>query len=341
MTGHDTPSGAVVTCALYEPGRQRPELLPLHRAVAAVRAKRDRFVWVGLHAPRAGRFQSVADAFDLHPLAVEDALHAHQRPKLERYGSTLFLVLKSAVVAQHDDILSDTEDDLVASGEVMVFMGEGFIVVVRHGPSSHLVGVRKRLGARPELLAHGAAAVLWALTSTLVDQYLEVAQWLAARVDQAEADTYTAERGRDIGRIYQLKRELLNLRRAVAPLEAPLRQLADPQMSGGDTAIAHALRDVLGRHTHATEQITALVHIVDATLSLALARTREQQNDGLRRISAIAAIIAVPVMVAGVYGMNFVHVPEHLWVFGYPLVIGATVLACSLIYRAFRRRHWL
>ncbi|MFF3577631.1 magnesium and cobalt transport protein CorA [Streptomyces mirabilis] len=348
MTASNTPPtpppprsnpDSVVDCALYEHGKRRPGLLPLQQAMTACHATPDSFVWIGLHEPTEDQLQSVARAFGLHPLAVEDALTAHQRPKLERYDDTLFLVMRTALYVEHEHLTATSE--IVDTGEIMAFMGKGFIVVVRHGPSRQLTGVRRTLESRPELLAHGPAAVLHAIADTVVDQYLEVVTAVETDVDEAEGSTFAPQQAHDIRRIYQLKRELLQLRRAVAPLAGPMRELAEGRLPGVDKDIATYLRDVSDHLTQAAERITTLCEVTDTALSLALAQTGVQQNSDMRRISAIGALIAVPIGIVGVYGMNFKHMPELHWTFGYPLVILGIIVICTVIYRAFRRNGWL
>ncbi|MGW7406582.1 magnesium and cobalt transport protein CorA [Streptomyces sp. NPDC054833] len=341
MTAHSIPSQPVpvVDCALYEYGRRRPGLLPLDEAMDAARSTPGAFVWIGLHAPTTDQLQVVARAFALHPLAVEDALDAHQRPKLERYDDTLFLVLRTAVYLEHDELTPTT--DIVGSGEIMAFAGRDFIVVVRHDPSEHLGPVRTRLEADPERLAHGPVAVLHAIADSVVDQYLDIVTALEADADVVENDAFSPAAGHDVGRIYQLKRELVELRRIVAPLAQPLRDLAERRVPGVDRELAAYFRDVADHLTQATERVAALTELVDNALSMALAQTGIQQNHDMRRISAMAALIAVPVMIAGIYGMNFDHMPELRWLLGYPMMLVATATVVTLIYRVFRKKRWL
>ena len=341
MTSHGTPSqpASVVDCALYEDGRRRPGVLPLPEAMAAARESSGGFVWIGLREPTTDQLQVVADAFGLHPLAVEDAVKAHQRPKLERYDDSLFLVLKTAVYVAHEHLTQTSE--VVSTGEIMIFTGPGFIVVVRHGDSPDLAGVRHDLENRPDLLAHGPAAVLHAIADTVVDQYLDVVDAFGTDVDQLETDVFAPERTDDAPRIHQLKRELLELRRAVAPLTQPLEELTTARVPGVDPAIAAYLRDVGDHLTQATERVHAYNELLDGILSANLAQLGIRQNTDLRRISAVAAIIAVPTLIAGIYGMNFDHMPELSWTFGYPAVLIVMAVVCALIYRAFRRNGWL
>ncbi|MGW7407357.1 magnesium and cobalt transport protein CorA [Streptomyces sp. NPDC054833] len=341
MTAHSTPGQPVpvVDCALYEYGRRRPGHLPLDEALDAARTTPGGFVWIGLHTPTADQLQIAARAFGLHPLAVEDALNAHQRPKLERYDDTLFLVLRTAVYLEHDALTPTT--DIIGTGEIMAFTGRDFIVVVRHDPSEHLGGVRRRLEAEPEQLALGPVAVLHAIADSVVDQYLDVVTALETDADEIENDAFSPDITHDVGRTYQLKRELLELRRTVVPLAQPLRDLAERRVPGVDKGLAPYFHDVADHLAQAAERVNALTELVDNALSMALAQTGIQQNHDMRRISAVAALIAVPVMIAGIYGMNFDHMPELRWRFGYPLVLGVIAVACFLLHRGFKRNGWL
>ncbi|MFH8348992.1 magnesium and cobalt transport protein CorA [Streptomyces sp. NPDC018045] len=297
------------------------------------------FVWVGLHAPAAGRLHSIAEAFGLHPLAVEDALHAHQRPKLERYGSTLFLVLKT--VARGAPGRTVPAGEPAESGEFLIFAGPGFIVVVRHGCAPALGGVRRHLEAHPQRLAHGPAAVLHAIADTVVDQYLDAVTSLEAETEDVEARAFSPGGGHDIARVHRLKRELTALRRIAVPLLQPLRRLAERRLPGVDKDTATYFRDVHDHLTRATERLTVLTELVDTALTLTLTHTGLQQSTDLRRISAAAALIAVPIAIFGIYGMNFGHMPELRWILGYPMVVTATTAICALIHHAFRRSGWL
>ncbi|MEU1516060.1 magnesium and cobalt transport protein CorA [Streptomyces sp. NPDC005811] len=297
------------------------------------------FVWIGLHAPSADQLQAVARAFGLHPLAVEDALEAHQRPKLERYDDTLFLVLRTAAYLEHDQSAPTT--DIVGTGEIMAFVGRDFIVVVRHDPSTHLGGVRRGLEADPERLAQGPVAVLYSVADPVVDEYLDVVAALEADADQVENDASSPEAGHDIGRIYQLKRELVGLRRTVAPLAAPLRDLAERRVPGVDKGLAAYFRNVVDHLAQAAERVTVLTELVDNALTMALAQTGVQQNHDMRRISAATALIAVPIAVADVYGMNFDHMPELRRLLGYPTMLVATAVLVTVVYLLFRCKNWL
>ncbi|MFD0279367.1 magnesium and cobalt transport protein CorA [Kitasatospora sp. NPDC127111] len=332
-------SRAVVDCALYEDGHRLPGAVELSDVLERIGGKDGRFVWIGLYEPSAEQFAEIAAAFGLHPLAAEDAVRAHQRPKLERYGDTLFLVLKTIVYVEHDEVTATSE--IVDTGEIMVFAGPGFAIVVRHGSAPALGVVRRMLEATPELMAVGPTAVLHAVADHVVDGYLTVADAFERDVEELEAEVFSVERTDDAGRIYQLKRELLEFKRAVVPLGTPLQRLSDGTSGLVPTAIAAYLRNVADHHAQVREQILAFDELVGNILGASIARLSVQQNTDMRKISAGAALVAVPTLVVGVYGMNFDFMPELRWKFGYPLVLLLIVAVCGFVYRAFRRNDWL
>ncbi|MEU9132179.1 magnesium and cobalt transport protein CorA [Kitasatospora sp. NPDC048540] len=332
-------SRTVVDCALYEDGRRMPGEVDLAAVAGQLAERPDRFVWIGLYEPTAEQFAEMAGAFALHPLAVEDAVRAHQRPKLERYGDTLFLVLKTIVYVDHDRVTATAE--IVDTGEIMVFAGPGFAIVVRHGSAPGLAGVRRELQSAPELLALGPVAVLHAVADHVVDRYLEVADAFERDVEELETAVFSPERTDDAGRIYQLKRELMEFKRAVVPLGGPLKRLTDGSLPGLPAGLTAYLRDVADHHAQAKERIAAFDELVSSVLDASVARLSLQQNTDMRKISAGAALVAVPTMVVGIYGMNFDHMPELRWTYGYPAVLALIVTVCVVAFRAFRRNDWL
>jgi magnesium transporter len=333
------PKSAVVDCAVYERGNRLPGPVDLDHVLENVGRGKGRFVWIGLYEPDAEQFERIADAFHLHPLAVEDAVHAHQRPKLERYGDTLFLVLKTIVYVAHDRLTASSE--IVDTGEIMVFAGPSFAIVVRHGSAPALGGVRARLEAMPDKLAHGPTTVLYAVADHVVDGYLEVADALETDIEQLETEVFSPQRTDDAERIYQLKRELLEFKRAVLPLSTPLLKLSDGSLPEIPPEARTYLRDVADHHTQARERIAACDELVSSILGASMAKISMQQNSDMRRISAGAALIAVPTMIAGIYGMNFDSMPELHWRYSYPAVLLIMLALAAVIYRALRRNKWL
>ncbi|WP_437075030.1 magnesium and cobalt transport protein CorA [Streptomyces sp. enrichment culture] len=330
----------IVDCAIYRDGRRAEGPSDLSDALTEARAAGG-FVWIGLHEPSPQEFDLVSEEFALHPLAVEDALKAHQRPKLEVYEDSLFLVLKPVVY--------EPKSDTVSSGEVMIFLGDGFVVTVRHGGGSPLAAVRRRLEDEPEMLAKGPTAVLYAVTDATVDHYLEVADELQTDLEELEAEVFSPERGgsrHTASRIYTFKRQVLEFRRATGPLALPLTKLAGTGAFGLAVPFVNSkaqpyFQDVSDHLTRVNESVEGLDRLVSDILSAHLAQTSVRQNDDMRKISAWAAMAAVPTMLAGIYGMNFDHMPELHWEWSYPALIVLMAALEVLLYRLFKSRGWL
>jgi magnesium transporter len=325
---HNSP--VIVDMAVYEKGLRRPGELNLGDAFEACREP-DCFVWIGLYEPSEEEFESVRREFDLHELAVEDAINAHQRPKLEVYDKTLLIVLKTA---RYFD-----ERDEVELGEILVFVGDGFILTVRHGETA-LHDVRLHLEERPDLLRHGPPAALYAIVDKVVDDYGLVIQGLEQDIRQVEAQVFS-EGGNPAERIYKLKREVLELYGAVAPLTAPIEHLKRGNLRFVADELRPYFRDVRDHLIRFVREIESFRELLTSILAANLTRISVRQNEDVRKISAWAAIIAVPTLITGIYGMNFEHMPELTWRVGYPLALGLMATACALLYRAFKRAGWL
>ncbi|MFD3995671.1 magnesium and cobalt transport protein CorA [Streptomyces sp. NPDC058548] len=326
----------IVDSAIYRDGRRTDGPADLSDALAEARATGDAFLWVGLYEPTEAEFDHVASEFALHPLAVEDALKAHQRPKLEVYDDSLFAVLKP--------VDYEPESDRVSSGELMLFMGDSFVVTVRHGEASPLAQVRKRLEADPEVLRHGPTAVLYAVSDAIVDHYLEVAGELQVDLEELEADVFAPTGGNPsntAARIYTAKRQVLEFRRASGPLAGPMYRLTGGSVPFVNEKSQPFFRDVNDHLLRANEQVEGLDRLLSDVLSAHLAQMGVRQNDDMRKISAWAAMAAVPTMVAGIYGMNFDHMPELRWVWSYPVVLLAMAGIVTTLYRMFKRRGWM
>ncbi|MER5211597.1 magnesium/cobalt transporter CorA [Streptomyces sp. NPDC002838] len=336
-----SPLGSsVVNCVTYRDGVRVPVGGDLVDAVEGVRKSRDGFVWLGLHEPTDQEFAGIAELFDLHPLAVEDAVEAHQRPKLEHYDETLFAVFKTVCYVEHEELTATSE--VVNTGEIMLFVGHDFVITVRHGRHGSLGPLREELESAPQQLAKGPAAVLHAIADHVVDDYLNVTDSVQEDIDEVETAVFAETGARvDPGRIYQLKRELLELKRAVMPLSRPLEELATRPIRVVDPEIQAYFRDVSDHLLRAKEQIAAFDELLNSILQAHLAQVTVAQNEDMRKITACAAIIAVPTMVCGVYGMNFEHMPELHWQYGYGMVIGLISITCLALYRGFRRIGWL
>ncbi|QHF98039.1 magnesium transporter CorA [Streptomyces sp. NHF165] len=309
------------------------------------------FVWIGLHEPSEEEFAGITELFGLHPLAVENAVEPRQRPKAEWYdGEVMYAVFKTVRYVEHERLTAASE--VVATGEVVVFTGPDFVITVRHGAHGSLGPVREGLEADPERLAQGPAAVLHAVADRIVDDYLLVADAVQDDIDALENSVFApgAERARprlrssaasDTGRAYRLKRELLELKRAAGPLGRPLELLSTRPTRLIAPEIRNYFRDVADHLSRVNEQIASFDALLDSILQAHLAQVSAAQNEGMRKISAWVAIVAVPTMVCGVYGMNFRHMPELGWRFGYPAVLVVIAVVCALMYRAFRRNGWL
>lgn len=334
---------ALVDCGVYADGRRLPGEYPPLDAVTEVRAAaatgRTAFVWIGLHEPDQQQMQAVADAFGLHELAVEDAVHAHQRPKLERYDETLFLVFKTVNYVPHESAVLPRQ--IVETGEIMVFVGADFVITVRHGDHSGLADVRRRLDGAPEHLRLGPYAVMHAIADYVVDRYAEVTNLMETDIDAVEEVAFAPGTRIDVEPIYQLKREVVELRRAVAPLSIPFQRMQTEHKDLISKEVRRYLRDVADHHTRAADQIAGYDEMLSSLVQAALARVGMQQNTDMRKMSAYAGIIAVPTMIAGIYGMNFDHMPALHWTFSYPTVLAVMVGLCAVLYRAFRRNGWL
>ncbi|CAM5592742.1 magnesium and cobalt transport protein CorA [Streptomyces griseomycini] len=336
---------AVVDCAVYRDGRRLVAEEPLTPQEAMRLVRRDGgFAWIGLHEPTEAEFAGIAREFGLHPLAVEDAVQAHQRPKLERYDDSLFTVFKTIHYVDHDRITSSSE--VVETGEVMCFTGRDFFITVRHGGQGSLRALRHRLQDDPELLAKGPSAVLHAIADHVVDGYIAVADAVQDDIDEVETEVFSpgrkgTPRGTDAGRIYQLKREVLEFKRAVSPLLRPMQLLSERPMRLIDPEIQKYFRDVADHVARVQEQVIGFDELLNSILQANLAQASVAQNEDMRKITSWAAIIAVPTMVCGVYGMNFDYMPETHWKYGYPLVLGITVAICLGIHRTLKRNGWL
>jgi magnesium transporter len=330
----------IVDCAVYREGQRKEGPSDYSEALARARASEDAFVWIGLHRPTETEFARVSEEFGLHPLAVEDALKAHQRPKLEVYDDSLFMVLKPVVYAPREDTVS--------TGEIMIFLGDSFVVTVRHGEGSPLGVVRERLEREPDTLSKGPTSVLYAIADAVVDQYLTIATELHNDLDELETEVFSPEGGSSLtaSRIYHFKRQILEFRRATGPLTLPMARLAEqgtlgPYLPYLNDKARPFFRDVSDHLSRVNESVDGLDRLVSDILSAHLAQMSVRQNDDMRKISSWAAMAAVPTMIAGIYGMNFEHMPELTSLWGYPAVILLMATLEVLLFRLLKRRGWL
>ncbi|GAB3603842.1 magnesium and cobalt transport protein CorA [Microbacterium aureliae] len=336
----------VIDNGVYVDGRRTADPVSLDETFETMR-ERGGMAWIGLYRPDAAELRSVAAEFALHPLSVDDAFKGHQRSKLERYGDTLFVVLRPA---RYID-----EREEVEFGELHVFIGPDFVVTVRHAESPHLGRVRRRLEHDPELLARGPEAVLYAILDQVVDEYAPVVAGLENDIDEIEDQLF--DDGVDVSRrIYELSREVLDFHRATEPLigmlEALLRGFDKYQV---DIELQRNLRDVLDHALRVTERVTTFRSLLDNALTVEANVVARRQNEEMRRmsemslaqteqtkkISSWAAILFAPTLIGAIYGMNFHHMPELSWIFGYPMAL-ALMAACSGgLYAVFKKRGWL
>jgi magnesium transporter len=318
----------IVDCAIYEDGVRRDGRVELEHAYD-VRHEQGKFVWIGLYEPTEREFDSLRREFDLHPLAVEDAIHAHQRPKLEVYDDMVFLVLKTARYVDPTEVIE--------LGEVLVFLGDDFLITVRHGEASSLTPVREALDAQPERLRHGPSAALHAILDRIVDDYQPAIEGLDTDIDEVEEQLFSGERVNPAERIYRLQREVLSFRKATAPLVEPIDKLARGHYMQIHPEVRDYFRDVNDHLIRVRDQLDAMRDLLSTSLHANLAQVGVRQNEDMRRISAWVAIIAVPTAIAGIYGMNFEHMPELRWELGYPGAVLAMLVICTLLYRYFKK----
>jgi magnesium transporter len=327
----------IVDCAVYCGGNRMASTGladDMASALDSARQQEGGFVWIGLHEPTEEEMAKVSSTFDLHPLAVEDALTAHQRPKLERYpGKHVFMVLKTLWYVD--------ERDAVETGEIAIFVGDNFVVTVRHGSGAELSMTRLSLERQAGVLGHGPFAVLYSVCDHIVDDYERVVADLQTDVDEIELSVFSDERTQDAQRIYTLKREVSEFRRAVAPLREPLHRLSHAALPEMDERAGTFFRDVADHAILVNDQVETLDGLLSSAHDAHMAQISVQQNDDMRKISAWVAIAAAPTVVAGIYGMNFQNMPELSWHYGYFYALALMALACTSLYRIFKRSGWL
>jgi magnesium transporter len=343
---------SVVDNAIYIDGKRAAEPRSLNRTFEELRQCPDQgrsFCWIGLLRPKPEEIHAVAQEFSLHGLAVEDTISAHQRPKVERYGDVLFVVLRPARYVDPVEVIE--------IGEIHLFLGPDFVITVRHAEKPDLAQVRHRLEREPELLDDGPYAVLYAVLDKIVDDYAPVLDGLQNDVDEIEVQVFGGDPTVS-KRIYQLSREVIEFQRAVEPLSDmfdSLRERLKEQAGESDLELRRALRDVADHATRVLERIEAfrqlLANILQVNAALVGQRQNEEmarmtqagydQNEQVKRISSWAAILFAPTLVASIYGMNFTNMPELHWSFGYPFAVLLMIVLGLCLYLVFKRRGWL
>jgi magnesium transporter len=323
----------IVDCAVYEDGERRAGNLDVEAAAEAACDDNPGFVWLGVHEPTAEEFDAVRREFNLHELAVEDAVEAHERPKLEVYGETLFVVLKTVRYIDHEEV--------IRSGQIMLFVNPTFIITVRHGDGD-LHPVREAIEKRPDLLRCGPGAILHAVIDRVVDDYEPAVQGLEVDIQQVEEQVFSEDHSNNPARrIYRLEREVLELQRAVRPLATPVDRLARGHFDLVSPELRDYFRDVHDHVLRVASRVEGFRDLLGSALQANLTQVTVRQNADMRRISAWVAILAVPTMIAGIYGMNFEHMPELSWRYGYPAVLVLILVVSGTLYRWFRRAGWL
>ena len=318
----------IIDCAVYRDGvRENTESDKGSLDAALAGLGHDDFLWIGIANPTSDEMHKVAGALQLHPLAVEDALEAHQRPKVEQYEDHLFMSIRTVAYS----------DDDITTHEVNIFLGKNFLLTVRHGGPT-LKDARRAAEKMIEPLSHGPTAALYAVVDNIVDHYEAVAAELEIDVQEVETSVFSAERSNDSTRIYRLKRETLEFRRAVLPLKDPITRFALGAMPEDSRPYFRDIGDHLAR---AAEAIDSIDHLLDNALQAHLAQLSVQQNEDMRKLTAGATIYAVPTAIAGIYGMNFEHMPELTWTYGYPICLAVIGGLCLYIYWRFKRSGWL
>jgi magnesium transporter len=333
----------IVDNAIYVDGRRTPTCA-LEDTYETCRERRG-IAWIALYEPSEEEFRSVTGEFELHELAVEDAIQAHQRPKIERYGNSIFVVLRSARYVEKKDI--------VEFGEIHAFVGEDFVVTVRHGDASRLGNVRQDMESRPDLLSRGPMAILWAILDKVVDDYSPVVDGVENDIDEIETEVFGGN-AKVSRRIYEVAREVIEFQRATKPLVGVLSRLIEDE-SDVESELRRYLRDVQDHALQVVERIESFRELLSNILGVNLAvvglaqneevekltRASIEQNDQVKKISSWAAILAVPTIITGVYGMNFDHIPELDWLYGYPFALALVATVSGSLYLIFKRRGWL
>lgn len=325
-----TARDQVVACVAYA-GGQRVDDVAIEDISEVLRLE-GQFVWIGLYEPGDELLRKIQAEFDLHELAVEDALSAHQRPKLEEYGESLFVVLRTAQL----------HDEKTVFGETHIFLGQHYVVTVRHGASSPYTPVRLRCESAAHHLKTGPGFVLYALMDYVVDQYFPVVSELEDILEEIEEEVFGGAYGRNTTeRIYAMKRQLVGLKRAVSPLVDVCNRLVRFEGDLVPEQTRHYFRDVYDHVIRVNESVDHLRELLGTALEANLSLISVNQNETMKKLAAWAAIFAIPTMIAGIYGMNFQYMPELTWKYGYVVTIVAMVGLCGVLYWQFRKAEWL
>lgn len=322
----------IVDSALYQNGKRVTGPTDISDLVDIARTAGG-FVWLGLAEPTQGEFEHVVGELNFHPLAVEDAVHALQRPKIEEYEGLTFFTLKT--------VFYNESNSAISTGELICFVEKEFIVIVRHGEGSPLVTVRHEIEAKPDFLTLGPFAVLHAVVDRVIDEYTSIATELENDVINLETKVFSGKRQTFSQEIYFLKRELIEYRHAIEPLVTPLQKLISETYAQTPEALKPFFRDTLDHLLRACEHASGMDSLLTTALQADLAHVQVRQNEDVRKISAWVALAAGPTMIAGIYGMNFEFMPELEWRFGYPLVLMVVTSLSSFLFYKFKKADWL
>ncbi|HYG38608.1 MAG TPA: magnesium/cobalt transporter CorA [Cytophagales bacterium] len=321
---------SVINCAAYSKGRRLPEV-KLDEIQQMLREE-DKFVWIGLHEPDEELLAKAQLEFGLHDLAIEDAHRAHQRPKIETYGDTLFIVLRTAQIV----------NGKILFGETHFFVGRNFLITIRHGSTLSYATVRSRCEAAPELMHKGPSFPLYAVMDSIVDQYFPAVSKLDEELERLEGHVFEGKANREtITQIYQLKRELLQVKRAISPLIDICNRLFRMDVYLIPEETRPYFRDIYDHTIRINEMVDNIRELLTSVLEVNFSLISISQNDVSKRFAGWAALLGIPTMIAGIYGMNFQFIPELEWYYGYPFVLVFTFLICSFLYWRFKRAGWL
>jgi magnesium transporter len=321
----------LVNCVAYEQGRKLADI-DKHE-ISNYLARPGSFVWVALRDTTEAELAEMQEEFDLHPLAVEDARHGHQRPKIEEYGDSLFVVMNTIEV----------EGDELRAGEIHVFAGPNYVLSVRHRTERGFTDVRARAEREPELLKHGSGYVLYALMDAIVDRYFPVLDAVEMELEKLEGRLFTpgASPRENIESLYYVKQKLTTMKHATSPLQENAGKLYGGRVPSVCSGLGEYFRDVYDHLVRINQSIDAARETVNTAIQVALAMVATGQGEITRRLAAYAALVAVPTMIAGIYGMNFRHMPELAWELGYPVAIGLMVTIDLFLFTRFRKAGWI
>jgi magnesium transporter len=329
---------AVVDCALYVRGARQPGRPAFADAYAAARRRRNGFVWLGLFEPSWAQLMAIAEIIEVDEHTVDKALATDRRPAVERRSDLTILTLRTARYVEHAELTATSE--VVDTGAVTLLIGPHFVVSVRHGGAGALADVREDLQRRPALLGHGPWAVGYAVIERMVEVYHDVSTRVEQDVEKLEETAFLRVGGCDVQQIYQLKRELVEFKRAVLPLQQPLRRMTEPAVEM-PPALRQYFQDVHSRLSQVVERVASYNELLDSILQARLAQVGLDQNNDMRKIASWAAIAALQTAIAGIYGMNFDYMPETHWRYGYGLVFLVMATGAITLHRLFRRSGWL